>query len=50
MDGDCAVDRKDTELEDGEMLYPDFFMLLKGRKNDHSDSNWTESNSDVNGE
>jgi hypothetical protein len=26
-----------------------FFFPVKGRRNDHSDSNWTESNSDASG-
>lgn len=55
MDGDggraCWVGdgglplRKGVELADAELLLP-FFLLLNGRRNDQSDSNWTDSNSE----
>lgn len=37
--------RKGVEPADADILLAPFF-LLKGRRNDHSDSNWTDSNSE----
>jgi len=37
--------RKGVEFADA-ALPPLFFLLLNGRRNDQSDSNWTDSNSD----
>jgi hypothetical protein len=41
--------RKEVEVADIP-LPPLFFLPLNGRKNDQSDSNWTDSNSEDNAE
>lgn len=48
--GDAGVPlRRGVEAADAVLLLL-FFFLLKGRKNDQSDSNWTDSNSDESAE
>lgn len=48
--GDDGVPlRKGVEFADA-ALPPLFFLLLNGRRNDQSDSNWTDSNSDESAE
>jgi hypothetical protein len=44
------VFRDNGWLEEGEPEGVAFLFPVKGRRNDQSDSNWTESNSDAMGE